>query len=307
MANSNKKINKDLRPDSNVPKKKNNTEKRESKLAFFWFNIMPFVFAGIALFFSIFVIYLLRDTFGEDVVVEENPSFVAITEDADYGEDNVYYTFSHSIFKFTYSLERETDEEILQALQEEDTESETATSDDSDSFVTTENTTTSTSSVDTTSGDPNILAILAVLSMFMCLIIIPKMVVKKREKGDGLGAMFMPLGLLGIFIALCAFVDAKDIAWGVVLGITLFVISALGTFKQTIKFTDWICFAMMVILLFCFIMGKMPYCFYHFAPSSFWTRDRYYVSYFIRDEALLAAYAILCSKVRRIYKTNDIK
>lgn len=160
-------------------------------------------------------------------------------------------------------------------------------------------------------GNPNIIAILGVISMFLCLLIIPKSMLKERKSGDGLGLMFIPLGFLGIFQVMCTIENVKDMVLGISFGVVLFIISALGTFKKTMKIVAPLCVVMMIAGLYCILAGYMPYC-YSKLPKFInkntletFTGEFYYVSYFVRDEFLLAAYGIFAARLTKKYKELD--
>ena len=160
-------------------------------------------------------------------------------------------------------------------------------------------------------GNPNIIAILGAASMFLCLLIVPKSILKERKNGDGLGIMFIPLGFLGIFHVMSTIENVKDMGIGITFGVIAFVISALGTFRKTIKVVNPLCIAMMLAGLFCLLAGYMPYC-YNKLPKfidketlNVFTGEFYYVSYFFRDELLFAAYGIFAARITRKYREMD--
>ncbi|MGN0164569.1 MAG: hypothetical protein ACI39R_00155 [Lachnospiraceae bacterium] len=156
-------------------------------------------------------------------------------------------------------------------------------------------------------GNPNIIAILACLSMILCIFLIPKSMVKPHKSGDGLGAMFMPLGLLAIFEAMCTIENVKDMSIGVFFAIALFLISALGTFKKTIYLVEPLCIFMILVAFFLILAGFMPYCYnvFPFAmneQSEIIVSRYYYLSYFIRDILLLISYGLLANNIKNNYK-----
>ena len=159
--------------------------------------------------------------------------------------------------------------------------------------------------------NPNIIAILGVLLMVPCLLIIPISMLKKRKSGDGLGLLFMPLGLLGIFNVLCTIENKKDMTLGIIFGIALFVISALGTFKKTIKYVNLLCCIMMIVAVYCLLAGYMPYCFvdtqkiFVSENMDYVEVENYYLSYFLRDISLLAGYGVFCARINVKYKKID--
>lgn len=162
-------------------------------------------------------------------------------------------------------------------------------------------------------GNPNIIAILGCLSMLFCFLVIPKSMKKPHKSGDGLGAMFMPLGLLGIFVVMCTIENSKDMAIGICFGVILFLISALGTFKKTIAVVKPACLFMVLAALFLLLAGFMPYC-YNKLPfiiqldkETVGVSRYYYVSYFVRDLFLLLSYGIFADRIKSIYKTMEAK
>ncbi len=163
-------------------------------------------------------------------------------------------------------------------------------------------------------GNPNVIALLGIILMIPCILIIPISMMKKRKSGDGLGLMFMPLGLLGIFVVLSTIENAKDHVLGISFGVVLFVISALGTFRKTIKYVNLLCIVMMIVALYFLLAGYMPYCYsklprylLSYETLEYKTGAYYYLSYFIRDLFLLAAYGVFSSKIARKYKELDEK
>ena len=259
--------------------------KAASVLTGIWFNVVPVILVAAALFFSIFVIYLRVDKINGEYTVKD---FKNVNENADYINGDTAYRFTNSTYSLSLKVDKTEETDILEDLQ-----------------TVMSGTAAPASQSDSNAGDPNIIAIVAVLSMLVCIIAVPFTALKVRKKGDGLGVMFMPLGLLGIFEIMIGLVDAKNMPWCVVLGIVLFVISAIGTFRKCIKFVDWICLGMMVVMLICLIANLMPYCFYDLDVTNYWNIKRYYVSYFIRDELLLASYAIVCGKIKHWMKINE--
>ena len=160
-------------------------------------------------------------------------------------------------------------------------------------------------------GNPNIVAILGVLCMIPCLLIIPKSILKERKNGDGLGLMFMPLGLLGIFIVMCTIENVKDEVLGITIGVALFVISALATFRKTIKYVSWLCIAMMFVAVYTLFAGYMPYCFVDTqkvlvnSNYDYVSLENYYLSYFCRDIFILMAFGTFCARISAKYKELD--
>ncbi len=160
-------------------------------------------------------------------------------------------------------------------------------------------------------GNPNIVAILGCFSIFICFLVVPKSIKKTHESGDGLGAMFMPLGLLGIFTVMCTIENLKDMAIGITFGVVLFVISALATFKKTISYVMPLCLIMILVAFFLILAGLMPYC-YNRIPFALQTdthslavMDYYYLSYFIRDILLLLSFGIFSDRLKRTYKKME--
>lgn len=160
-------------------------------------------------------------------------------------------------------------------------------------------------------GNPNIISILAVLCMLACFLVIPGSMMKKRKSGDGLGLMFMPLGLLGIFQVLCTVENVKDMPVGIGFGIVLFIISALGTFRAYIKYVPHLCIVMVFVAFFLLLAELMPYCYNKlpFAISigedTFAETSYFYISYFLRDVFLLLSYSIFADRLNRIYINMD--
>ena len=160
-------------------------------------------------------------------------------------------------------------------------------------------------------GNPNIIAIIGVLCMIPCLLIVPKSMLKERKNGDGLGLMFMPLGLLGIFDVLCTIENVKDTTIGIIFGVSLFLISALATFKKTIRFVPALCGIMMIVAVYNILAEFMPYC-YVATQKVVVTADldyvevkNYYLSYFIRDLCIFAAFGSFCARISAKYKELD--
>ncbi len=160
-------------------------------------------------------------------------------------------------------------------------------------------------------GNPNIIAILGCICMLGCFLIIPSSITKKRKSGDGLGLMFMPLGLLGIFQVLCTVENVKDLPVGVGFGIALFIISALGTFKAYMKYVPKLCYLAVFVAFFLLLAELMPYC-YNKLPFAipigddvFAETSYFYISYFLRDVFLLLSYAIFADRLKRTYINMD--
>lgn len=169
-------------------------------------------------------------------------------------------------------------------------------------------------------GNPNIVAILGCLCMILCVIVVPKSIKKVRKSGDGLGVMFMPLGLLGIFTVMCTIENIKDLAVGIGFGVLLFIISALGTFKKTIHLIMPLCIAMIFAALALLLMGYMPYCFNslpyvvkltdHVTNQEEFTltvAKYYYLTYFIRDVLLLLSFGIFSDGIKRTYRKMEVE
>ena len=156
-------------------------------------------------------------------------------------------------------------------------------------------------------GNPQIVAMLGMILMIPCLIIIPKSILKTRKSGDGLGLMFMPLGLLGIFQVLSAIENKKDMEIAIVLGVVLFVISATATFKKAMPVVGKLCLAMMFVFFFCFLADFMPYCYntypiYDEKVSEAVTVCDIYFSNFLRDLCILGAFGVFCDRITLKYK-----
>ncbi|MBP3237563.1 MAG: hypothetical protein J6M24_00540 [Lachnospiraceae bacterium] len=160
-------------------------------------------------------------------------------------------------------------------------------------------------------GNPNIIAIIGVLCMIPCLLIVPKSMLKERKNGDGLGLMFMPLGLLGIFDVMCTIENVKDTAIGIIFGVALFLISALATFRKTIKYVPVLCGIMIIVAIYNMIAKFMPYCFiatekvvvslnYDYVEVR-----NYYLSYFIRDILIFAGFGSFSARIAAKYKEID--
>lgn len=157
-------------------------------------------------------------------------------------------------------------------------------------------------------GNPQIIAFIGILLLIPCFFIVPKTIYKKRKNGDGLGIMFMPLGLLGIYHILSAIENDKDLEIGIIYGLLLFVISGLATFKKYIKYVNGICMIMILVGLFTLLAGFMPYCFnktpflveYENGQRIAFTRY-YYISYYIRDIFLLLSFGTFCDKISNKY------
>lgn len=162
-------------------------------------------------------------------------------------------------------------------------------------------------------GNPNIIAILGCLSMLLCFLVIPKSMKKPHKSGDGLGTMFMPLGLLGIFVVLCTIENTKDMGIGICFGVLLFLVSALGTFRKTIGIVGPACMVMVLAALFLILAGFMPYCYnklpfiIQISEETAGISSYYYISYFVRDIFLLLSYGIFADRLKRIYKTMVAK
>ncbi|MDD6101810.1 MAG: hypothetical protein PUB67_01695 [Clostridiales bacterium] len=158
------------------------------------------------------------------------------------------------------------------------------------------------------SGNPQIIALLGVILMLVCLLVIPKTMLKKRKSGDGLGLMFMPLGLLGIFHILCTIENDKDLEIGIIFGVILFIVSALATFKKYIKYVNFLCIIMILAGFFTLLAGFMPYCFnkipFLVGEQVAFTKY-FYVSYFSRDVFLLLSFGTFCDKISTKY--SEIK
>lgn len=160
-------------------------------------------------------------------------------------------------------------------------------------------------------GNPNVIAILACLCMLACFLVIPGSMKKKRKSGDGLGLMFMPLGLLGIFQVLCTVENNKDLAVGIAFGIVLFIISALGTFRAYMKAVPPLCIVSIFAAFFLILADMMPYC-YNKLPfvldigeDTIAETSYFYISYFLRDVFLLLSYLIYADRLKRIYINMD--
>ncbi|MBQ8280850.1 MAG: hypothetical protein IJZ25_00410 [Lachnospiraceae bacterium] len=160
-------------------------------------------------------------------------------------------------------------------------------------------------------GNPNIIAILACTTMFLCFLVIPKSMMKKRKSGDGLGAMFMPLGLLGIFEVLCTIENKKDLEVGIIFGVCLFLVSAVATFKKTISWVKPMCGFMIIVSLFLILAGLMPYCYnkvpfvLSYEEDGLLVSTYFYVSYFLRDIFLLMSFGIFSDKLTKIYNNME--
>lgn len=160
-------------------------------------------------------------------------------------------------------------------------------------------------------GNPNIVAILSCATMFLCFLVVPKSMKKIRKSGDGLGVMFMPLGLLGIFEVLCTIENKKDLAVGIGFGVALFLISAIATFKKTVSWVMPMCVFMIIIAFFLILAGLMPYCYnkvpfiLSYEEDGLLVSTYYYLSYFLRDVFLLLSFGIFSDKLTKIYKNME--
>lgn len=161
-------------------------------------------------------------------------------------------------------------------------------------------------------GNPNLIAILGCLCMFLCIAFIPKLMLKKRKSGDGLGLMFMPLGLLGVFTVLSTIENKKDISIGILFGVVLFIISAIGTFKKAVKFVWPLCLIMIAVATFLILAGYMPYC-YNQIPyvdeqsGTIMLGSYFYLNYYVRDILLLLSYGIFADRLTKIYQNQEVE
>lgn len=165
-------------------------------------------------------------------------------------------------------------------------------------------------------GDPNLFGFLASITMVLCFLIVPKSIKKYHKSGDGLGIMFMPLGLLCLFEVMSTIENKRMVEVGIVFGIMLFIVSALGTFKKTIGIVNICCIIMAFAAIFLFLAGYSPYCYnsYSFYRYNEVTEQNehvvagyYYLSYFIRDVFLIFTYGLFSEKIKRSYDKSVIQ
>ncbi len=163
-------------------------------------------------------------------------------------------------------------------------------------------------------GDPNLFGLLGSITMILCFLVVPKQIKKYHKSGDGLGIMFMPLGLLCLFEVMSSIENKRMVEVGIVFGILLFVMSALGTFKKTIGIVNICCIIMAFAAIFLFLAGYSPYCYnsYSFYRYSEVTEQNehvvagyYYLSYFIRDVLLIFTYGLFSERIKRSYDRSD--
>lgn len=157
-------------------------------------------------------------------------------------------------------------------------------------------------------GSPQIIAFVAIIFMLACFFVIPKSMLKVRKSGDGLGLLFLPLGLLGIFEIMTAIESLKDLGIGIVFGLALFIVSALATFKKTIGIASKASAFMLVVALFLFFANFIPYC-YNIAPVPINStppemgHNLYYsINTLIRDLCFISAFGIFCDRIAGKYK-----
>ncbi len=163
-------------------------------------------------------------------------------------------------------------------------------------------------------GDPNLFGLLAGISMILCFLVVPKTMKKIHKSGDGLGIMFMPLGLLCLFEVMSSIENKRMVEAGMIFGAALFIVSALGTFKKTIGIVNICCVIMAFVAIFLFLAGYSPYCynsysFYRYDETTelneYVVAGYYYLGYFIRDVLLIFTYGLFSEKIKRIYNKSD--
>jgi hypothetical protein len=124
--------------------------------------------------------------------------------------------------------------------------------------------------------------------------------------------MFMPLGLMCINNIMCALIYDNDVIIAIIFSVVCFVVSALATFKKTIRYVENSCLFLMIVAVFLFLASFGPYCYndtlkYAIEDNSLvtWHVKQYYISYLIRDIFTFAAFGIFSSYISNTYKYNE--
>jgi hypothetical protein len=124
--------------------------------------------------------------------------------------------------------------------------------------------------------------------------------------------MFMPLGLMCINNIMCALIYDNDVIIAIIFSVVCFVVSALATFKKTIRYVENSCLFLMIVAVFIFLASFGPYCYndtlkYAIEDNSLvtWQVKQYYISYLIRDIFTFAAFGIFSSYISNTYKYNE--
>ncbi len=275
-----------------------------------WYKYLPIIFAILALIFAIidFEVQITTKTGGEKDY-KFYCGFTEVFHSDRYTTDSDEVTATASEALSEAFSDGSDDEAESDSLSENDSEAENGDSSTSEELS---EAVAAANDNDGLIGDPNVISIIGTACMILCLVLIPKSMLKKREHGDGLGLMFMPLGLMCINNIMCALIYDNDVIIAIIFSVVCFVVSALATFKKTIRYVENSCLFLMIVAVFLFLASFGPYCYndtlkYAIEDNSLvtWQVKQYYISYLIRDIFTFAAFGIFSSYISNTYKYNE--
>jgi hypothetical protein len=271
-----------------------------------WYKYLPIIFAILALIFAIidFEVQITTKTGGEKDY-KFYCGFTEVFHSDRYTTDSDEVTATASE-TFSDGSDDESESDLLSENSSEAENGDSSTSEELSEAVAAAN------ANDGLIGDPNVISIIGTACMILCLALVPKSMLKKREHGDGLGLMFMPLGLMCINNIMCALIYDNDVIIAIIFSVVCFVVSALATFKKTIRYVENSCLFLMIVAVFLFLASFGPYCYndtlkYAIEDNSLvtWQVKQYYISYLIRDIFTFAAFGIFSSYISNTYKYNE--
>jgi hypothetical protein len=271
-----------------------------------WYKYLPIIFAILALIFAIidFEVQITTKTGGEKDY-KFYCGFTEVFHSDRYTTDSDEVTATASE-AFSDGSDNESESDLLSENSSEAENGDSSTSEELSEAVAAAN------ANDGLIGDPNVISIIGTACMILCLALVPKSMLKKREHGDGLGLMFMPLGLMCINNIMCALIYDNDVIIAIIFSVVCFVVSALATFKKTIRYVENSCLFLMIVAVFLFLASFGPYCYndtlkYAIEDNSLvtWQVKQYYISYLIRDIFTFAAFGIFSSYISNTYKYNE--